>query len=125
MRVRLVEEWLSKNEVDDLTKRWFEVKNAPEGNPSKLQNIASKLFKKIPKTGSDINRRDLFDAIYDEATDKVFGKLSGKDGFDDLKKYMHSGWLKIGFEAGDGHDEALKFAVAGSSLQTEEEAGLP
>lgn len=102
MRVRryLVEK-LSKAEVDDLTKRWFELNDIPTGTGNYIKSDGTKAAKI-----SNTDKRKAFDEIYDEATDKTFGKLNIKS-YDDVKKYMRKAWLKMGFEAGDGNDPTM------------------
>lgn len=87
----LVEGKLSKTEVDDLTKRWFEVKN--------------------DDSMSDVKKRTAYDEIYDEATDKVFDIIKTVKGYVGVKEYMRTQWLKVGFEAGDGNNKAVNLCL--------------
>lgn len=93
MKDILKEELLSKQEVDDLTKRWFDIKNAPKNDMS------------------DLDKRKKYDELYDEATDKVFKDIKTVKGYIKVKEYMRQAWLKLGFEAGDGANKAMNLTL--------------
>lgn len=93
----LIEGKLDKTNSDktgyqDLTARWFEIKNSPAGEMSETE------------------KRKEYDNLYDTATNIVFDKVRTVKGYDTIKNYMRSAWLKIGFEAGDGTNNNLNLA---------------
>lgn len=90
MKIKLVEGKLTKQKVDELTKKWFEIKEN--------QNM------------SDVDKRTKFDELYDEATEKVFDVIGNVKGYNGVKNYMHTAWLKLGFEAGDGNNPAIELS---------------
>lgn len=88
--MKLVEGKLTKQKVDELTKKWFDIKNN-----SKM---------------SDVEKRSQYDEVYDEATNIVFDNIKTVKDYDAVKNYMHSAWLKLGFEAGDGNGKSINLA---------------
>lgn len=115
---------LTKEQVDALTKAWFEIKNAPSGEVQlpgstlvkALDNLSKDLSKYTKPDGtkgikmSDVTKRKEFDKLYNAATDQVFNNVGTVKGYDGVKNYMHTGWLKLGFEAGDGNNGAVNLA---------------
>ena len=115
---------LTKEQVDTLTKAWFEIKNAPSGEVqlpgstliAALDNLSKELSKYKKPDGtkgikmSDVTKRKEFDKLYDAATDQVFNNIGTVKGYDGVKTYMHNAWLKLGFEAGDGNNNAINLA---------------
>lgn len=88
--MKLVEGELTKQKVDELTKKWFDIKNNSEM--------------------SDVEKRSQYDEVYDAATKIVFDNIKTVKDYDAVKNYMHSAWLKLGFEAGDGNDKSINLA---------------
>ena len=115
---------LTTEQVDTLTKAWFEIKNAPSGEVQlpgsalikALDNLSKELSKYTKPDGtkgikmSDVTKRKEFDKLYNAATDQVFNNVGTVKGYDGVKNYMHTGWLKLGFEAGDGNNDAVNLA---------------
>lgn len=105
MSNRLKEKWLKREGTEndpgyqDLTKQWYRIKETP----------ASEM--------SESDRRKAYDKLYNTATFIVFGdEIGATDGksaaLDSIEKYMREGgWLKVGFEAGDGNDKRMKLAM--------------
>ena len=101
MSNRLKEKWLKREGTEndpgyqDLTKQWYKIKETPAGEMS------------------ESDRRKAYDELYDTATFIVFGdNIGSAKALDSIKKYMREGgWLKVGFEAGDGNDKRMKLAM--------------
>mgnify|MGYP007101829288 CR=1 FL=1 len=89
MKYLLAERWFSKSDVQDFTKRWWDIKD---------------------DTGmSDVKKRNAFDDLYDEATTEFFGQGTVK-GDAKLIEFMRNQWLKSGFELADGSNVAMTAA---------------
>ena len=92
---------LKKAKIDELTKKWFEIKD--------------------DTTMSTVQKRAAYDQLYDEATTWVFGDLGGHA--EAIRDYMHKAWLELGFEAGDGNNKAVNLAydlIRRTSVPTKE-----
>lgn len=110
MKIKLVEKNLTKQEVDDYTKRWFDIKDAPIGT-GKYQKPDDKPGEPTGEKMTEVEKRKAYDELYDEVTDIVFDNVKTVKGYNDIKNYMRKAWLKMGFEAGDGNNKAMNLTL--------------
>ena len=128
---------MKRSKAEQLTAFWFECKeDGPNGAPYRIvtEKVLFKTVEKKKKMNNDIEKRRVFDWLYDVCTaesiygvsvdlpehfaDINYGQLilngndlysAGQNEVPNCYKEMRSNWLNVGFEAGTGYDPKINF----------------